>query len=221
MPFRARPLVLLTIAGLATIPSSAAVPQSLSDSVGTYSRRSADASIAAQLDQAAAQLDAGERQTKQAFEDARRESADVSARLIARGRAYVRMTRAGLLPLGGGFQQFVERSTRLERWHHAIDRDVARKRELEQTVITLGRKLDAYGKQRGPLELKRTAAHDSDNALSEAQQRAESFERAFASPPKDGHTAIYNPSMPFGAPGSITDFQSLKGHMTFPVAGRA
>ena len=216
-----RPLLPLMIAGLATIPSGAAVPQSLSNNVGTYSRHAVSASTAAQLDQAAAQLDAGERKAKQDFEDARRESADVSARLIARGRAYVRMTRAGLLPLGGGFEQFVERSTRLERWHHAIDRDIARKRELEQAIIALGKRLDDFGKQRGPLELKRVSAHDSENALGEAQERAESFERAFASAPKDGHMAIYNPSMPFGTPGSITDFQSLKGHMAFPVAGRA
>jgi len=218
-----RPLLPLMIAGLATIPSSAAMSQSLSDNVRTYSRHAVSASTAAQLDQAAAQLDAGERKAKQEFEDARRESADVSARLIARGRAYVRMTRAGLLPLGGGFEQFVERSTRLERWHHAIDRDIAHKRELEQAIIALGKRLSDFGKQRGPLELKRASAHDSENALSDAQERAESFERAFASAPapKDGHTAIYNPSMPFGTPGSITDFRSLKGHMVFPVAGRA
>jgi len=216
-----RPFLLLTIAGLATIPSSAAVPEALDENVATYNRRAAQASTAAQLDRAAAQLDADERKTKEAFEDARRESGDISARLIARGRAYVRMTRAGLLPLGGGFEQFLLRTTRLERWHYAIERDVARQKELQRTIITLGKRLEAFGKQRGPLELKRVSAHDSDHALTEAQERAESFERAFTAPPRDGHTAIYNPTLPFGAPGTSGDFQSLKGHLTFPVSGRA
>jgi len=214
-------LLPLVIAVLATIPSSAAVPTALSDSVGTVSHRATNASIASQLDQAAAQLDIGERKTKEAFEDARRESLDISARLVARGRAYVRMTRAGLLPLGGGFEQFLLRTTRLERWHHALDRDIARQKELQQTIISLGKRLEAFGKQRGPLELKRASAHDSENAMTEAQERAEAFERAFASPPKDGHTAIYNPTLPFGASGSMGDFQSLKGQLAFPVSGRA
>lgn len=210
------------VAGLCAIPSSAAVPQSLSDAVGTYTRHSAASpSVAAQLDQAAAQLDAGERKTKEQFEDARRESADVSARLIARGRAYVRMTRAGLLPLGGGFEQFLLRTTRLERWRHALERDVARQQELHKTIVTLGKRLESLGKQRGPLELKRASAHDSEAALNDAQERALAFERAFASPDKDGHMAIYGANMPFGGPGTITDFASLKGHLAFPVAGRA
>ena len=217
-----RPLWPMIVAGLSTIPSSAAVPQSLSDAVGTYTRKSADnGSVAAQLDQAAAQLDAGERKTKEAFEDARRESADVSDRLIARGRAYVRMTRAGLLPLGGGFDQFLSRTTRLERWHHALERDVVRQQELHKTIIALGKRLESFGKQRGPLELKRANAHDSEAALNDAQERALAFERAFASPAKDGHTAIYGANLPFGGPGSISDFASLKGHLAFPVAGRA
>jgi murein DD-endopeptidase MepM/ murein hydrolase activator NlpD len=212
----------MIVAGLATIPSSAAVPQSLNADVGTYTPKSGgNASIAAQLDQAAARLDAGERKAKEEFEDARRESADVSARLIARGRAYVRLTRAGLLPLGGGFDQFLTRATRLERWHHALERDVARQQELQKSVVELGKKLESLSRARGPLELRRASAHDSETALSDAQERENAFERAFASPPKDGHTAIYGANMPFGGPGSIGDFRSLKGHLAFPVAGRA
>lgn len=217
-----RPLWPMIVAGLTTIPSSAAVPQSLSDAVGTYSRKGGgNASVAAQLDQAAAELDAGERKAKEAFEDARRESADISARLIARGRAYVRMTRAGLLPLGGGFDQFLTRATRLERWHHALERDVTRQQELQKSIIVLGKRLESLSKERGPLELRRASAHDSQAALTDAQERALAFERAFASPPRDGHMAIYGANMPFSGSGTISDFQSLKGHLAFPVAGRA
>ncbi len=219
--YKLQPLWPLLVAALATIPSSAAVPQTLSDAVGTFTRKSNDnASVAAQLDQAAAQLDAGERKAKEAFEDARRESADVSARLIARGRAYVRMTRAGLLPLGGGFDQFLSRATRIERWHHALERDVSRQRELQKSIVDLGKKLETLSRARGPLELKRASAHDSEAALTDAQERASAFERAFAGN-KDGHTAIYGTNMPFGGPGIGGDFQSLKGHLAFPVAGRA
>jgi murein hydrolase activator len=219
---RYRPLWPMIVAGLATIPSSAAVPQALSDAIATYApKNSSNKSVAAQLDQAAAELDAGERKTKEAFEDARRESADVTARLIARGRAYVRMTRAGLLPLGGGFDQFLSRTMRLERWHHALERDVARQQELHKSVVALGKRLESLGRQRGPLELRRASAHDSESALNDAQERALAFERAFASPSKDGHTAIYGANVPFGGPGTISDFASLKGHLAFPVTGRA
>ncbi len=219
---RYRPLGPLIVAGLATIPSSAAVPQALSDAIGTYApQTSSNKSVAARLDEAAAELDAGERKAKEAFEDARRESADVTARLIARGRAYVRMTRAGLLPLGGGFDQFLIRAMRLERWHHALERDVARQQELHKSVVALGNRLESLSRQRGPLELRRASAHDSESALNDAQERALAFERAFASPAKDGHTAIYGANVPFGGPGTISDFASLKGHLAFPVAGRA
>ena len=216
------PIGPMIVAGLATFPSSAAVPRSLKDVTESYSPKgTSKASVASQLDQAAAQLDAGERKTKEAFEDARRESSAINARLIARGRAYVRMTRAGLLPLSGGFEQFLTRTTRLERWHHSLEREVSRQRELQQSIVALGKRMESLSRQRGPLELKRASAHDSEAALTDAQERALAFEQAFAGPPKDGHTAIYGTNMPFTGPGSNADFRSLKGHLVFPVAGRA
>jgi murein hydrolase activator len=212
----------LAVAALATIPSSAAVPGTLDDHIRSAARDAKSGeSVAAQLDQAAARLDSGERQAKQTFEDMRRESKDTKARLIARGRAYVRLTRAGLLPLSGGFDQFLQRATRVERWHQSLTRDVNRERELDSSIVALGKRIDSLNRERSTLELRRASARNSEDAMVDAQERALAFERAFASPPKDGHTAVYGANLPFTSDQGQADFRKLKGHLAFPVTGRA
>ena len=212
----------LAVAALATIPSSAAVPGTLSDHVrSTVRDAKGGESMASRLDKAAARLDSGERQARQTFEDLRRESKDTKARLVARGRAYVRLTRAGLLPLSGGFDQFLQRATQLERWHRSLAHDVNRERELETSIVALSKRIDSLSRDRGTLELRRAAARDSEDAMVDAQERALAFERAFASPPKDGHTAVYGANLPFSSDKEPADFRKLKGHLAFPVTGRA
>jgi murein DD-endopeptidase MepM/ murein hydrolase activator NlpD len=217
-----RLLAPVVIAGFAAIPSSAAVPERLDPNVGSYSNRAAHReSTAARLDKAAAHLDAGERQAKQQFEDLQRDGRDTRARLIARGHAYVRWTRAGLLPLSGGFEQFLLRASRLERLHRSLAHDIKHEQQIEKSIVALGKRIETLSHDRSTLELRRNSAHKADVEEDDVQERALAFERAFASPPNDGHTAIYGANLPLSADKDVSDFRKLKGHMAFPVAGRA
>lgn len=209
------------LAGLSTLPSSAASPDALNAGVGSYAPSAARReSVAARLDKAAARLDAGERKSKLEFEDLRRESALTQARLIARGRTYVRWKRAGLLPLVSGFDQFMQRATRLERLHELLTRDIKREQELEKAIVATGKHLEVLNRDRANLETKRTQAREADLEVDSAEERALAFERAFATPPKDGHTAVYGASMPLTGDASPSDIRKMKGHLPFPVTGR-
>ena len=217
-----RLLAPIAIAGLAAIPSSAAVPETLDPSVGSYSNRAAHReSTAARLDKAASRLDAGERQAKQQFEDLQRDGRNTRARLIARGHAYVRWTRAGLLPLSGGFEQFLLRASRLERLHQSLTHDIKHEAQVEQSIVALGKRIETLSHDRGTIELRRASAHKAEVAEDDAEERALAFERAFASAPKDGHSTVYGANLPLSADQNAADFRKLKGHMAFPVAGRA
>jgi murein DD-endopeptidase MepM/ murein hydrolase activator NlpD len=211
----------LALLGFSAIPSSAAVPDTLSTKVGSYSNRAHHESVAARLDKAAARLDAGEREAKQRFEDLQRDSRNTRARVVARGHAYVRWMRMGLLPLSGGFDQFMQRASRLERLHQSLAYDIKHQQEVEKELIALGKRLETMSRERGSLEQRRAAAHNVETELDSAEERALAFERAFASAPNDGHTAVYGASMPITADKDQADFRKLKGHLSFPVAGRA
>lgn len=212
----------LVIAGLSAVPSSAAVPERLSPNIGSYSSRAAHReSVAERLDKAAARLDAGERELKQQFEDLRRDDKNTRARLIARGHAYVRWMRAGLLPLSGGFEQFLQRASRLERLHQSLAHDVKHEQEVQAAIVTLGKRLETMSHERGKLDQRRASIHELPDELDDAQERALAFERAFASPPNDGHTAVYGANLPLSDDASQADFRKMKGRLAFPVAGRA
>src|SRR5450432_1047241 len=81
-----------------------------------------------------------------------KDSEAAHARTVTRGRVYVRLARAGLLPVGGGFDAFVEHAVHLERLRSAIGRDIALERELSARRIALGRRLMELETRRSTLE---------------------------------------------------------------------
>ena len=144
------------------------------------------------------------------------------ARTVTRGRVYVRLAKAGLLPVGDGFPAFVEHAVRLERLRSAIGRDVALERELNARRVTLGRKLSELEARRSTLDAEVQALALAQTALLSEQDRAEAFARAFSSSVGSAHTAVYGagvgPSDP--APAG-SGFASLKGRLPFPITGRS
>jgi septal ring factor EnvC (AmiA/AmiB activator) len=210
----------MALLGFSAIASSAAESDTLSSNVGSYSNRSHRESVAAKLDKAAARLDEGEREAKHQFEDLQRDSRNTRARLVARGHAYVRWMRMGLLPLSGGFDQFMLRASRLQRLHQSLAHDIKHQQNVEREIIALGKRLDTMSRERGKLDLRRASAHSAETEVDSAEERALAFERAFASPPNDGHTAVYGANVPLSADKQEADFRKLKGRLAFPVAGR-
>lgn len=148
------------------------------------------------------------------------ESEVLKATTLARGRAYARLARAGLLPVGGGFQAFVEHAARLERLHRSLARDLAQERQVAERRAALAKLLASLTAKRGPLEAQQRTLAQAQTALLAARDRDQAFQRAFLGGAYDDHTAVYGaPSSSLTAPAS--GFAALKGSLPFPLSGRS
>jgi len=179
------------------------------------------ASIAGELDRAAAILAAEERQAREEYDTSHGELLDTERRIILETRAYVRLTRAGLLPISAGLDHLLERAARMARLKHSLEQNLRKSRALSKKVVDLGQKLANLQKQRGPLAPEQLERIRARLTMEEAKERALAFERAFATSqaPGSGHTAVYG--APAGGAVASTGFSTMKGRLPFPVAGRA
>jgi septal ring factor EnvC (AmiA/AmiB activator) len=155
--------------------------------------------------------------------DRLRQDADAAhARTVTRGRVYVRLAKAGLLPIGAGFDALVEHAVRLERLRNAIGRDLVLERELNTKRIALAKRLTDLETRRSTLEVEVQAMSAAQTALLSEQDRSDAFARAFSSSVGSAHTAVYGAGV---GPGDSTaasgGFASLKGHLPFPITGRS
>jgi len=176
--------------------------------------------LGADLERELSSLERDEAKAKQELSDLARESELLKARTLARGRAYSRLARAGLLPVGGGFKAFVEHAARLERLHRSLSRDLAQERQVAERRAALAKKLSSFSARRGPLQAQQRAVSQAETALLAARDRDQAFERAFMGGAFDDHTAVYGaPPSSLTAGGS--GFAALKGSLPFPLAGRS
>jgi len=167
-----------------------------------------------------ASLEREEAAAKLQLAELTRESVLLKARTLARGRAYARLARAGLLPLGGGFQAFVEHAARLERLHRSLARDLDQERQVAARRSALAKQLDVVAQRRGPLLAQQRTLQQAETALLAARDRDQAFERAFMGAPFDDHTAVYGaPSASLAA--ATSGFAALKGSLPFPISGRS
>ena len=143
-------------------------------------------------------------------------------RTVTRGRVYVRLAKAGLLPVGGGFDALVEHAVRLERLRNAIGRDVALERELSAKRVLLGKQLVDLEARRSTLETEVQAMAVAQTALLSEQDRADAFARAFSNSVGSAHTAVYGAGVgPSESAASSGGFSGLKGRLPFPITGRS
>lgn len=141
------------------------------------------------------------------------------ALLIARGRAYVRLARAGLMPLAQGLDALSAHASRMERLRRALARDLARERLLTSQRIEVARALQELDTLR-PAD--RAAITRARSAILAAEERDQAFQRAFQSdwnPPQ--RTAVYGASAQQNAFPGAAGFAAQRGRLPFPVAGRA
>lgn len=140
------------------------------------------------------------------------------ARTLARGRSYVRLARAGLLPVGGGFEALVDHAARIERLRRSLGRDVERERAIVEERARLAGERDLLRKQRLPLEAQAETLARASAAVAAAEERDAAFARAFSG---DGsHAAVYGAVGPAVAADSAVGFAALRGRLPFPLAGR-
>ena len=176
--------------------------------------------LGADLERELATLERDEAKAKQELSDLAREGEILKARTLARGRAYTRLARAGLLPVGGGFKAFVEHAARLERLHRSLSRDLAQERQVAERRAVLAKQLSSFSARRGPLQAQQRAVSQAETALLAARDRDQAFERAFMGGIFDDHTAVYG-APPSSLTAGASGFAALKGSLPFPLAGRS
>ncbi len=177
-----------------------------------------------EVDRAIDEIDRHERELKKELGQLGRESEGAHVRTIARGRAYVRMARAGLLPVGSGFEALVDHAAKVERTRRALGRDLESERRIAERRIAIGKQLEKLKVKRGPLEVQQRALASARDALLEAQDRALAFQRAFESNGVGAPTAVYGAGAGVGPadPADLASgFGSMKGRLPFPIPGRA
>jgi len=173
------------------------------------------------LDRELAAIDRDERALRKRLDEMATQSERLRVRTIVRGRAYVRAARAGLLPVGGGFDALVEHASKLERMQRALQRDLDKMHEFTRARVAIGGQLRALEVRRGPLQVQAQAMTEARTALMSAQDRRLAFERAFE-PGDSARTAVYGSGIGPTDPGELLDgFASLKGRLPFPLSGRS
>jgi septal ring factor EnvC (AmiA/AmiB activator) len=157
-----------------------------------------------------------------------RERADlVKHRMLARGRSYYRLTRAGLLPLGSGFEKLIDHTSKVERLRRSLERDATQAKVLAKEHVVLLDRKDKLIARKMPLEVQRAAMAQARAALMEAGDRKRAFDRAFSSSVGPDYVAIYgaDPGDQLAGRDSIASaslgFAALLGRLPFPLAGRA
>jgi murein DD-endopeptidase MepM/ murein hydrolase activator NlpD len=191
--------------------------------LGVPARNTAPAPTDGDLDVMLKQYDADEKSLQAELDDISIDLKATEARIVGRGRNYYKSIRYGLLPAGNGFEELIDHAASVERNRMALVRDIDHAAELRKREKDVSGKLDAIKANRVPLEVHRKAMADAKSQLQQADERRDAFGRAFQSSSAPSYVAIYGadkgpePDSPQPSEG----FEKLRGHMPFPVAGRA
>lgn len=174
----------------------------------------------AALDRRVADLDAEEEASK-------RELADVASRIAktrrhawTKSRAYYKLTRAGMLPVGAGFGSLVDHAMRVERAHRGLVRSLGDEQRLRERGAEIASNLERIERDRGQLARQRTAMDAARIAMADEARRQEAFDQAFAS-----STGASNDFVAVRGAGDRdgvgSAFAQARGKLLFPVTARA
>lgn len=167
------------------------------------------------------ELDAKEQRLRKEIDELQPKIDTAHRRMVARGRAYYRLVRAGLLPVGGGFEALVDHATTVERLRAALGRDVALKQRLTDRTAQAKRQLRRVTAEKAPMMVQREAMRRAKVAMREGEDRRAAFLRAFGGA-SDAlpHLAIYGADTGPVADEPLVRFSQMKGRLSFPLAGR-
>lgn len=177
----------------------------------------------AALDRRIADLDAEEQADKQELTQMAARIALAHAHTLAHGRAFYKMTRAGLLPVGGGFGSLVVHAMHVERARRLVGADVEEEARLRGRGADLARALERVARDRVSLAGQRTAMDSARIAMQDEIRRQQAFDRAFeTSTGTSGYVAVYGGNGLSPDPESTGGgFALARGRLLFPIAGRA
>ena len=103
------------------------------------------------------------------------------ARAVARGRELYKLTRMGMLPIGGGFDELVRHAMQVERTRRAVEGDLEAERVVREHGAELARSLERLAGQKILLASQRVQVDNVRTNSDEENRRSEAFARAFQS----------------------------------------
>jgi murein DD-endopeptidase MepM/ murein hydrolase activator NlpD len=177
----------------------------------------------AALDRKIADLDSEEQSDKVELGRLAGEIGLARARVVGRGRAFYKLTRAGLLPLGGGFDALVTHAMHVERARRLLVADVDEDAMLHARAGELAHDLERVARDRVALASQRTAMDAARLAMDDEVRRQAAFDKAFETSTLagtdyvavNGGTSGVAPETPSGG------FAAARGRLLFPVSARA
>lgn len=210
------------LALLLTGSAGAYVPgASLPEPVMTARPRASVEAGPADFEQMLSELESSEKRLEKELDELGPKIDTVKRRMVARGRAYYRLVRAGLLPVGGGFDSLVDHAATVERIRAALARDVELERALSMRQASATEELKRVKTERAPLMVQREAMHRARAAMQQADERRAAFARAFGGSTSLPHLAIYGAGADTVSEGAVERFSAMKGRLSLPLAGRA
>ncbi len=176
----------------------------------------------AALDRRIADLDAEEQSDKLEIARLGGEVGRYRAQVTARARSFYKLTRAGLLPVGGGFGSLVTHAMHVERSRRQLIAELEEETHARARAGDLARDLERVARDRVALASQRTSMDAARLAMADEQRRQAAFDHAFdsSSGGSGEYVAVYGGNG--AAPESPTGvFAAARGKLLFPIAGRA
>jgi murein hydrolase activator len=180
--------------------------------------RTSDSALAlAALDRKIADLDAEDAASKRELGDLAKRLAIAKKRALVRGRAFYKLSRAGMLPIGGGLSEFMSHAMRVERLGKGLRSDLENETRLTRRRGEIVRALEGGAKDRASLAKQRSAMDSARIAMDDEARRQVAFDKAFAGSSGSEFVPVYGAANPRE---SIGGFAQSKGKLLFPLAGR-
>jgi murein DD-endopeptidase MepM/ murein hydrolase activator NlpD len=171
----------------------------------------------AALDRKIADLDAEETESKRELTGLGPKINDAHGRALARGRSLYKLTRAGMLPVGGGFDAFMRHAMGVEHARHALQRDLDDERRLRARGADVARSLERVARDRESLASQRNAMDSARIAMEDEQRRDQAFARAF-----EGGTSASDDYVIVGRNAAVAaGFAASRGRLLFPLSIKA
>ena len=207
-------------ASIATLFAAALASTAFAKDTKTHRRLAQTQSPAlalASLDRKIADCDAEEMASKKELMELDPQIAKARAESVVHGRWFYKLTRAGLLPVGGGFQALVSHAIRVERARRVVAADLAHEEKLRARGAELVANLDRIAKDRAALGSQRTTMDAARLAMADEERRTQAFEQAFEA--SNGFVPVGGD--PMADPQAASGFAASRGRLLFPIAGRA
>ncbi|HSQ64297.1 MAG TPA: peptidoglycan DD-metalloendopeptidase family protein [Polyangiaceae bacterium] len=173
----------------------------------------------AALDRKIADLDAEEQASKKELEGISPQIQTVHARAMTRARSFYKLTRAGLLPVGGGFDALLRHAMDVEHARFALERDLGEEKRLRGHGADIARSLERVAKDREALASQRSAMDAARLAMEDEKRRQAAFEQAFEGSQGGSDFVIVGAGGPSSA--AASGFAASRGRLLFPVVGKA